>query len=325
MESNEEKCIKIYVKKDSPLYKELEKISKDHHVPNVVKFIEANGYKFHVMDTSYSEAGGIKVETIGNEKQICILWNENNPDTKRSIIWYKNYIHQTQNYIHQTILNEVSIDELKQAAGNAVANINNEERSCKISCRTQVGLQPSIRITFPDENKVTFYQDGWCNGPDKKSVNIHKSYATQQNDNFIVYKVGKGDNEVTISYRYTGNKSIKITNKKGDGVCVYPDYFVNPVKNGQTTTIGSQRINCNLFEFIENNFFKVDYNKSKSDLKKPLTQEMQHAPFNISQQNQLFGGIHNIFNNQHNNIIQNVPNNNTLYSLNETNEFTIKL
>ncbi len=306
----EEKQIKIYVKNGSVLYDKFNKLAKEHNYTDAIAFIEKEISKsLHIMDEYSLDAGTCKVEKIGNKKQIYIEWPENKQNEKLSIVFSHGH-----NNPPEYILKNISIDDLKNEAEKIMP------KTCKISCRTAPGKQPSIRVQFPDDNKVTFYQDGWVNGKNS-SIHIHQNSPIKETDDFKIYSVGQGDDAVEISYRKTGNKSIRITNKNGDGICIYPDLYINPVKNGHMTKQGSQKINCNLFEFIENNFFKVNYNKNKSVLKKPI----QNASHNVPQQYQFQSGINNPFNNQPSNIIQNAPNNSMLYSLNETNEFTINL
>ena len=346
----EEKQIKIYVEKGSPLYKKLEELSKkyplskqylqEHSLPDGTKgtlkqFLESyKNSRLFVTDEYATNAGKIETEKAGNEERIYIEWPENKKDEKLSLLYFCNIdIYNNQEYYwnnqsiigdsnYEYLLKDVSVAELQQAAQaqNANINIHNMPKICKISCRTAPGKQSSIRVQFPDDNKVTFYQDGWVNGKNS-SIHIHQNSPIKETDDFKIYSVGQGDDAVEISYRKTGNKSIRMTNKNGDGICIYPDLYINPVKNGHMTKQGSQKINCNLFEFIENNFFKVNYNKNKSVLKKPI----QNASHNVPQQYQFQSGINNPFNNQPSNIIQNAPNNSMLYSLNETNEFTINL
>jgi len=319
MESNKEQTIKVYVEKGSVLYKKLEELAKKYLVPDAVKFVDANGFQIHVLDEYLIDKGNIKVEKIGNEKQICIEWPENKKDKTLNLVWYAN---GSEEYL----LKDIKFSNLGQYTGSIIANVNNAEKSCKISCRTAPGKEPSIRIQFPDGNKVTFYQDGWCNGKNDAEINVDRNMPIKTTPGeYTIYKVGQGDDAVEISYRHTGNKSIRITNKNGDGICVYPDLYVNPVKNGQTRK-GDKKINCNLFEFIENNFFRVGYDTNKSFLKKPLGNGMQNQFHSMIQPCQFPGNINNPFNNQHSNtIIQHAPNSNTLYSLEEKNEFTINL
>ncbi|MBQ7536633.1 MAG: hypothetical protein IJT14_00755 [Rickettsiales bacterium] len=347
----EEKQIKIYVEKGSPLYEKIKKLAENYPLDNkaaekynlpygskgnIIQFIE--GYKnarLLVADKEIMPIGKIDVEKVGNEERIYIEWPEDKAEEKINITFFHKvdvqnnagYYWLNQSVIgdskYEHLLEGVSVAELQQAAQaqNANINIHNMPKTCKISCRTAPGKQPSIRVQFPDDNKVTFYQDGWCNGKNNEMINIYQNRPIKTTDEYTIYNVGQGEDKVEISYRHTGNKSIRITNKNGDGICIYPDLYVNPVKNGHMTKQGSKKINCNLFEFIENNFFKVNYNKNKSVLKKPI----QNASHNVPQQYQFQSGINNPFNNQPSNIIQNAPNNSMLYSLNETNEFTINL
>ena len=340
----EEKQIKVYVEKGSPLYKKLEGLSKkyplskqylqEHPLQNSTKgtlkqFLESyKNSRLLVADKETMILGKIEIETTGDKEQIYIEVPEKDKDKPVNLVYFHEaaynfldvYNADTHSYSKYEFLGKYgNIEGLKNDAQQIVA------KSCKISCRTAPGKEPSIRIQFPDGNKVTFYQDGWCNGKNNAEINVDRNMPIKTPGEYTIYKVGQGDDAVEISYRHTGNKSIRITNKNGDGICVYPDLYVNPVKNGKTQ-YGEEQINCNLFEFIENNFFRVGHDTNKSFLKKPLGNGMQNQFHSMIQPCQFPSSINNQFNNQHSNtIIQHASNSNTLYSLEEKNEFTINL
>jgi hypothetical protein len=262
VESNNEK---IHIEKNSVIYEQLKEATKAYsNYKTVEEFIrkEQNSH-LYPCDALAVLCGKITVDKKGE------IWIEFFQGKKEDLC----LVYGGQGN-HAYIFRDLDINKLKGLAMSQSKQEIVQDKHCQISCRKTDKGKQSIRINFPAGNHVTFYDDGFCNGENGSYIHFKENSPTK-NENFIVYTIGEGKDEITISYRFNGNKSIRITNKNGEGICVYDtDSFVNPIKDNQTNAMFGKQVDANLFEFIKNTLF--EYNESKVKSKEIKLKKINH-------------------------------------------------
>lgn len=266
MESNNEK---IHIEKNSVIYEQLKEAAKAYgkkkKYTTVEEFVkEEQNTHLYPCNTLAEMCGKITVDEEGE------IWIEFDQGKKTGLC----LIYGGQGS-HAYIFHDLNIYKLKEMAiSQSKKQKIVQDKHCQISCRKTDKGKQSIRINFPAGNHVTFYDDGFCNGENGSYIHFKENSPTK-NENFIVYTIGEGKDEITISYRFNGNKSIRITNKNGEGICVYDtDSFVNPIKDNKTNAMFGKQVDANLFEFIKNTLF--EYNESKVKSKEIKLKKINH-------------------------------------------------
>ena len=267
-----ESNVKIYVKKGSAIYNKLSKIAHKKGLSNAESLVSKHGNaRLFLSDDYIFPIGKIVVKKKENGEKIYMELTPDEIGQMKHLVFYDTF--NLQYYgdgmkpaigipKYEYILEGITgVNQLRKLA-EKIEKKSNVSDNCQISCRTAQWKQASIRVQFSDNNYATFYSDGWSNSKNKCFIHRHGNNPIKNNDHFITYAIVQGKDEM-------------IANKNGDGICVYPDGYVNPVKNNKTKPEIGKKVDTNLFEFIENTFF--DYNKNKSKLKKPNQNNTEYS------------------------------------------------